>query len=47
LRAAKDPMVGNHRTPTLCWVCAHLHLSAAKPEVCPNCGGDHAPELGV
>lgn len=47
LRAAKDPKAGDHQTPDLCWVCAHLHLSAARPEVCPNCGRDHTPEPEV
>jgi ribosomal protein L40E len=47
LRAAKDPRRGDPETPTLCWVCARLHLSAARIEVCPHCGGEHAPELEV
>jgi hypothetical protein len=29
LREATDPRAGSPETPNLCWVCAHLHLSAA------------------
>lgn len=36
LRSVKDPLVGNHTTPFLCWVCAHLHLSASRPETIPS-----------
>ena len=35
LRRAKDPMKGNQETPKLCWVCAHLHLSARRIEPIP------------
>lgn len=47
LRSVKDPKRGDSHTPFLCWKCAHLHLSAARREPCPNCGRDHAPDLGV
>jgi hypothetical protein len=30
LRFAKNPKAGNRATPRLCWVCAHLHLSAQR-----------------
>jgi predicted amidophosphoribosyltransferase len=32
LRQAKNPTAGDHQTPTLCWVCARLHLSATLPD---------------
>lgn len=35
LRSAKNPLAGNHHTPWLCWICAHLHLSATRPETIP------------
>ena len=35
LRNAKNPRAGSAETPRLCWVCAHLHLSALRPETIP------------
>jgi hypothetical protein len=35
LRYAKNPTKGNQQTPKLCWVCAHLHLSANRAEPIP------------
>lgn len=32
LRSVKNPGVGNQFTPGLCWVCAHLHYSAASSD---------------
>lgn len=33
LRAVRDHKAGSGETPRLCWVCAHLHLSANAPLV--------------
>jgi hypothetical protein len=32
LRIAKNPKAGNRQTPQLCWICAHLHLAAHRPD---------------
>lgn len=40
LRQAKDPHARlSHVTPSLCWVCAHLHLRAVRE--CGTCDGPH------
>ena len=34
MRAVKSPGAGDQETPRLCWVCAHLYLSANSKPAC-------------
>jgi len=35
LRFAKNPKAGDRMTPGLCWICAHLYLSAHRRDSLP------------